>query len=111
MSGSILRRLVLLLTTVAFVLATALPSNVSALAMPMEKPCSGCASKAPAGNDVGTMACGALACAGIAVGLPARPMLHHPALTKLAYTPAADLKIVSAAPAPDPFPPRPVILG
>jgi hypothetical protein len=100
-----------MLTAVAFVLAASLPSAVPALAMPMEKPCSGCADKAPGGNDPGKMVCGALACAGVAIGLPTLPIPYQPAFAELIHLSATRPETIGAAPAPDPFPPRPVILG
>jgi hypothetical protein len=102
--------LTLLLTAVAFVLATSLPNTAPASAMPTGKPCSGCADKAPAGNDLGKMMCGALACAGVAIGLPARPMPYQPAFAKLTYMSAPARETIGAVPAPDPFPPRPIVL-
>lgn len=111
MSGSVLRRLILLLTAFGFVLATLLPSAMSASAMPMEKACAGCAEKAPAANNLGKLPCAALSCAGIAIALPARQAPYIPVAAALAYLPGPAADIVGVSPLPDPHPPRPPVLG
>ncbi len=111
MSGSIFRHLALLFVAAAFVLATALPNSVSAMAGPPETPCRNCPDKAPAGSDLGKMACGALACAGVAIGLPVRHAPYLPAFSTLAYSLDTAPEIIGAAPMPDPYPPRPIVLG
>ena len=118
MGRSVFKRLMLVLTAAALVLATALPSSVSAMQMRagtammggMENPCSDCPDKAPASNDPGKMACGALACTGIAIALPARQAPYLLAFGKLVYSPSPVLEAVGTSPAPDPFPPRPTVL-
>jgi hypothetical protein len=115
-AGSILRRLTLLLSALAFVLATALPNAVSARAMPASMPCGHCPDKAPAGSgktggDLGKMVCGALACAGVAVGLPARQAPYLPAFAKLDRAPDFVPAIIGITPIPEPYPPRPIVLG
>ncbi len=116
MAGAVFRRLILLLAAVAFVLATALPSAASATAMPAEMPCGHCPDKAPSGTgqsggDLGKMACGALACAGIAIGFPARYAPYLPAFGWLGYSPNTVPEIIGGSPLPDPYPPRPIVLG
>ncbi len=108
MAGSILRRVTLLLAAAAFLLATALPgASVSAAPMPAARHCGDCA---PAKRDPGKMACGALACVGVAVGLPALHASYLPAYATLIYAPAPVAQTIGAAPSPDPFPPRPIAL-
>lgn len=119
MGRSVFKRLMLVLTAAAFVLATAVPSAMSAMQMPagaamaggMAKPCSDCPTKAPASNDIAKMICGALTCTGVTIGLPARQAPYLPAFGKLVYAPKPIVKAVGASPAPDPFPPRPTVLG
>ena len=114
--ASIAKRLILILTAVAFVFATALP--IGAMSMPdaaamtggTENPCSDCPDKAPVSGDVTKMACGALACAGVAIGLPARQAPYLPAFARHAYPTKAVLEPVGASPTPEPFPPRPTVL-
>ncbi len=79
-------------------------------------PCGHCPDRAPAGSgktggDLAKMACGALACAGVAVGLPARPAPYLPAFAKLDRAPDFVSAISGVAPIPDPYPPRPIVLG
>ncbi len=87
----------------------AMPASVRA--MPAETPCGHCPDKAPTGGDLGKMACGALACAGVTIGLPARHAPYLPAFAKFAYAAGFVPAIVGAPPTPDPYPPRPVVLG
>jgi hypothetical protein len=110
-AGSILRRATLLLTAVAFLLVTVLPNAISVRAMPAQTPCEHCPDKAPTGGNLGKMACGALACAGVTIGLPARHAPYLPAFAKFAYAAGFVPAIVGAPPTPDPYPPRPVVLG
>lgn len=109
--GGFFRRLILVLTAVAFVLAAMPTSGVSAMPMPVATPCGHCPDKAPAGGDLGKMAYGALACAGAATGLAAMTTSYAPAFARLAYAPTPSPVTIGAAPAPDPFPPRPIVLG
>jgi hypothetical protein len=117
--NSILRRSALLLTAVAFLLATALPIPVPATAMPTETmqgmampgaPCTNCPDKAPK-SDLGKMACGPLACAGAAIGLAAVTTSYAAAFAHLAYASTPAPVTIGAAPMPDPYPPRPIVLG
>lgn len=118
MGASLFKRLVLVLTAAAFVLATALPSAASAMQMSagagmvggMTTPCSGCPDKVPASGDLGKMACGALSCAGVAIGLPIRQAPYLPAFGKLVYSPKAMLETAGVLVSPDPFPPRSIVL-
>lgn len=114
-----LRRLLLVLTAVALVLATALPGT--AQAMPMTggatiaegpgQPCDDCPTKAPA-SDSGSkmMPCGALACAGAVLALPAPAVLGVPVAVAVEYGVGVPSPPRSRALAPDPFPPRPALL-
>lgn len=109
MGRSILKRLTLLLAVVAFVWATALPSRtVSAAPMPQGKHCGDCPLVK---GGLGKMACGALACAGVAVGLLAKHASYLPMPSALVYAAKPVPETLGAAPAPDPFPPRPAVPG
>ena len=118
MGASRLKRLTLVLTAVAFVLATALPNSLAAARMAgggamvgsVEEPCSNCPGKTPAGNDIAPMACGALACTGVAIGLPTHAVPSLPAGGALGYPPRPVVETVGLSPAPDPFPPRATVL-
>ncbi len=118
MGASLFKRLMLVFTAAAFMLATALPSSLNAMQMHtstammagMEKPCSDCPDKAPASKDLDRMTCSALACVGVAIGLPARQAPYLPAFGKLVYSPRLVLETLGASLAPDPFPPRPLVL-
>ena len=108
----VLKRLLLLIAAFAFVMATSLPAAVAASAMAPAKSCPHCPDKAPAKSDCGKMACGALACAGVALGLPTPSTPSSAAaFAKRTYDVVGHRILIGAAPAPDPFPPRPIVLG
>lgn len=116
MPGYFLRRLIILSTAVAFVLAMALPGAVPAMAATAPMPCANCPdtgsnSTGQPGGDLAKMTCNALACAGVAVALPARQISYLPAFAKLVYAAAFGHAISGTAPLPDPYPPRPIVLG
>jgi hypothetical protein len=115
------RRLLLVLTALAFVLATALPGTASAMPMTPggsvmagdfgHQPCGDCPTKVPA-SDSGTkmMPCSALACSGAVVGLPAPTVLGEPIAVALEYTARVPTSHRGRTLPPDPFPPRPSLL-
>lgn len=113
MDASVLKRLLLVLTAVAFVFATVLPNCVGATQMhdgmamtaPMTTPCADCPDKVPA-NEFAKM-CGALACAGL-VALPVRQVTCLPEFGKFLYPPSVVQYSLGISLAPDPFPPKPV---
>ncbi|GAV35102.1 hypothetical protein ROTAS13_02774 [Roseomonas sp. TAS13] len=119
MGMPVLRRLLLVLTALAFVLATALPGTASAMPMPggtttaggPGQSCGDCAAKAP-GGDGGAkmMPCSALACLGAFVGLPAPAVLSAPVAVAFEYAVGAPAGQRGRALPPDPFPPRPTTL-
>lgn len=119
MGTPVLRRLLLVLTVFAFVLATALPGAAQAMSMPggatmagsSGQPCDDCPTKAPA-SDSGTrmMPCGALACSGLVVALPAPAAPHLPAAGVVEYAVGVPVPPRGRALPPDPFPPRPALL-
>jgi hypothetical protein len=119
MGTLLLRRLLLLLTALAFVLAGALPG--SALAMPMPggamvagssgHPCDNCPDEAHSGQPAAKiMPCGALACAGVVAALPTPVAPAVPFFAVVRYPAQASTDQTSVALPPDPFPPRPVFL-
>lgn len=120
MGTPVLRRLLLVLTALAFVLATALPGTARAMPMPdgammagsSGQPCDDCPPKAPA-SDSGTkmMPCIAFACSGAAVGLPVPTVLGAPVAVAFEYAALAPAGRPGRTLPPDPFPPRPTLLG
>jgi len=107
----------LLLTAVAFMLATVLPASVIAMPMPNDamtggavKPCADCPNKPPLKDHGAKMGCGALACAGVVVALPARQPPFLLSFAAIGYSQGPLLRRPGAPPAPDPFPPRPTVL-
>lgn len=103
-----LRGAIVLVAAIALVLATALPRAPLSAGPTAAKHCAGCP---PVRGDLGKMACGAPACAGIAVGLPAQNALYLPGSSVLIFRPNRASPMVGAAPSPDPGPPRPALLG
>jgi hypothetical protein len=113
---SAVRQILLLLTAVAFMLATVLPASVIAMPMPNDamtggagKLCTDCPDKTPL-KDGNKMGCGALACAGVAIALPARQPPFLLSFAAIGYSQGPLLSRPGAPPAPDPFPPRPTVL-
>jgi hypothetical protein len=108
----VLRRLTLVLTAIAFVLTATLPSAAWTMATPAQAFCAHCPDKAAGRTgDLGKMVCGALACAGVAIALPARPTLCLRAFATLTYAPEFVAAIDGAPSAPDPYPPKALALG
>jgi hypothetical protein len=106
---------------IAFVVALAVTMPVSARAMPMPtaeggmatgQPCQNC----PQPDQTGNMnpdkmpACQALACAGTLAMLPTPALSHWRVQFRVAYPHASPARWADAAPAPAPFPPRPIVL-
>lgn len=113
---SMLRRLSHVLLALVIALATTLP--VGAHAMPamagmtgsgMQQHCPDCPHE-PGTNSDKMPACPILACAG-AVALLATPTLpYQRVLLRAAYPAALPLHWLAEPSAPDPFPPRPIVL-
>lgn len=122
MGKTLLRRLLLVLTALAFMLGTALPG--AALAVPdsaatgdlastgssaqAHDPCPGKIPSGPAGSKV--LLCGGVACVGAMVGV-ASPLLFDLRFhVELEYPVQTYLGLAGLLLPPDPFPPRMTIL-
>ena len=101
------------------VLAATVPVGVHAMPMPpavsgmtADQPCPRCPSHRQSGDtNSGKMpACQILACAGPLVMLPAPVLAYQQAFLRVAYLMAPPARWADARPAPDPFPPRPIVL-
>jgi hypothetical protein len=109
-----LRRLTRVLLAFMIAVTATLPASVRAMPMPadmsgaaMPQHCPSC----PSGMTPGKMpACPILACAGAVAMLPAPALLPQRILLRAVYLMAPPARWTAAAPAPDPFPPRPIAL-
>ncbi len=118
MGMPVLRRLLLVLTALAFVLVTALPGTASAMPMPGGavmaaglQPCGDCSAWAPASTGGTKMVpCSALVCSGAFFGLPASTVLGMSVAVTVEYAVVAPASQRGRALPPDPFPPRPIPL-
>lgn len=105
----------------AFVVALAAAVPVGVRAMPMlldaagtvvGQRCPDCAQHAGTSSHPGQMpACQVLACAGAVATLPAPVLLPGRIVLRTAYAMALPTRRTGTAPAPEPLPPRPVVLG
>ncbi len=105
----------------AFIVALAATMPVGVHAMPMpsalngmaaQQPCPSCPQHPLTGHmNPGAMpACQILVCAGPLAMLPAPVLAHGKAFLWVAYVKAAPARWTDAVPAPEPFPPRPIVL-
>jgi hypothetical protein len=108
---------VLIAFIVAF--AVALSAGVRATPMPgdmmgnaVDQPCQHCPQPhQPGSTTPGKMpACQALACISAIAVLPSPVLVPGRAFLRAAYVSPALARLAGAEPAPDPFPPRPVVL-
>jgi hypothetical protein len=104
---------------IAFVVALAVTMPVGARAMPTapdgmatDQPCQNCPQRDQTGNmNPDKMPpCEALVCAGALAMLPTPAVSHWRVQFRIAYPLAPPAHWVDATPAPDPFPPRPIVL-
>lgn len=115
---SMLRRLPHVLLALVIALATTLPAGASAIpAMAgmtgtgMQQHCPGCLHEPLGGTNPDKMlACPILACAGAVAMLAAPALPYQRVLLRTAYPAALPLHWVAEPSAPDPFPPRPIVL-
>jgi hypothetical protein len=110
---------------IAFLVALGLAMPAGAIAMPMpgttmsmgtakaiDRPCQHC----PQPHQPGSASpdkmptCQALACISASAVLPSPMLLPGRMLLGTAYVSAVPARLAGAAPAPDPFPPRPIVL-
>jgi hypothetical protein len=103
----------LLLATAALAPALAMPSpDGAAVPSVIGARCADCAAKSPAGQcGAKLIACSPLACAGITLALPLPAGWHKMPMQPRVYTEAVLTRLPGIAPAPDPFPPKPISLG
>lgn len=107
------RRVMCVLIALVVTLAT-VPIGARAMPMPqtsggMDQPCHNC----PTGNntpDKMPPVCQALACAGVLAMLPEPARVPERVQFRIFYAPVPSAHWAAAAPAPDPFPPRPIVL-
>jgi len=122
MGTTLLRRLLLVLTALAFMLGAALPGV--ALAVPDEAAVGGlaspgsaapphdpCSDKSPSGTAGSKMMpCGGAACAGAMADAASPPLLGRRSHAELEYPAQIYLGLAGLILPPDPFPPRKSIL-
>ena len=118
-SLAMLRRAVHVLIAAVIALAAVMPIGAHAMPMPSaangmaaDQPCPSCPQHRQSGDtNPGKMpACQILACAGPLAMLPAPILAHEQAFLRVAYLMAPPAHWAEARPAPDPFPPRPIVL-
>jgi hypothetical protein len=107
------------LMAVVVALATTLPVSVQAMpmrpavsGMASDQPCSSCPQHRQTGhiNPLQMPPCQILACAGPLAMLLAPAWVHEPAFLRVAYGAALLTCRPDTGPAPDPFPPKPIVL-
>jgi hypothetical protein len=113
------RRVMSVLIALVVILAAA-PSGARAMpvastsgGMAMDQPCQNCPPADQTGDttpDKMPPVCQALACAGVLAMLPERVWVSERVPFRVVYAPVPSARWVDAAPVPDPFPPRPIVL-
>jgi len=103
-------------------LAVAMPANVRAMPMAMfgdhiagmagDQPCRNCSDQHQSGSTAPDKMpiCPAFACITAPAVLPAPAQLTGPIALRADYARLPDARLAGADPAPDPFPPRPIVL-
>ena len=114
-----LRRVTHVLIAVVIALAATMPAGVRAMPMPSavngmaaHQPCPSCPQHPQSGdtNPDKMPACQILACAGSLAMLPTPVLVQEQAFLRVAYLKTPSARWTDARPAPDPFPPRPIVL-
>jgi hypothetical protein len=114
-----LRRVTRVLIALVIALAATMPVGVHAVPMPSalngmaaDQPCPSCPQHPRTGdtNPDKMPACQILACAGPLATLPSPVLVHEQAFFRVAYATAPPARRTEAGPAPDPFPPKPIVL-
>jgi hypothetical protein len=114
MANRVMRALIALVIA----LATTLPVGTHAMPMPSalngmaaDQTCPSCPHPQAGDMNPGNMpACQILACAGPMAMLPAPVLAHRQAFLRVAYVKVPPARWTEAGPAPEPFPPRPIVL-
>jgi hypothetical protein len=119
-SWSVYRRVTCVLIALVVALATTVPLGAWAMPMPpasgvmtVGQPCQNCPQPDQTGNiipDKMPPACQTLACSGVLATLLTPALVPERVQFKVAYAPVPSARWAEAAPAPDPFPPRPIVL-
>ena len=118
-----LRRLALVLMVVVFTQAVMVPGGARATVMPvgttgqttlaqtMPASCGECLPPTHPGTNPDRMpVCHSLACAGPAAVLPTPAVVPARTRLRVAYRLPSPVRWTAASPAPDPLPPRPIVL-
>ena len=112
------KRLTRVLLAFVVALAAAIPVGARAMPMPSDavgtallQHCLGCPQHPGTGSNPDKMpACQILACADAVATLPAPVLLAKRVPLRAAYSAAPPMRWTGSAPAPDPTPPRPIVL-
>jgi hypothetical protein len=115
--SSMFRRAMQVLIALIVVLATTMPVGVHAMPMSSaldrmagHQPCPSCPQPTGHMNPDKMPACQILACAGPLAMLPTPVLAQEQAFFRVAYVKAPPARWTDARPAPEPFPPRPLVL-
>jgi hypothetical protein len=114
-----LRRVTHVLIALIIAMAATMPAGVRAMPMPSaangmaaDQLCPSCPQHPQSGhmNPNKMPACQVLVCAGSLAMLPGSVSVHEQAFLRLAYEKMPPARWTDAGPAPDPFPPRLIVL-
>jgi hypothetical protein len=114
-----LRRITHVLIAVVIALAATMPASVHVMAMPSavngmaaDQPCPSCPQHPQSGdtNPDKMPACQILACAGPLAMQSAPVLVHRQGFLRVVYLKTPPARWIDTGPAPDPFPPRPIVL-
>ena len=106
-----------ILMAVVVVLATAAPASVSTMTMPLatgaaDQGCDLCPHQPMnGGTSDQRLPCSLLACPSPIIALPATALLYVPAFARIEYVVGPPAHNAGVTRAPDPVPPRPILLG
>ncbi|MDQ2805292.1 MAG: hypothetical protein M3Y41_22410 [Pseudomonadota bacterium] len=90
--------------------ARGMPMSADAMGMAIHNGCQTCPHDQTGSNPGKMPACQVLACASVIAVLPVPALLPVRILLYATYLTALPVRWTAAPPAPDPFPPRPVVL-
>jgi hypothetical protein len=111
-----------LLLVLVVALAVAMPVSVRAMPITMagdnmtgmaaDQPCENCPEQHKSGNSAADKmpGCPAVACISTPAVLPILALLHERVAVRADHVWPLDARLAGADPAPDPFPPRPIVL-
>lgn len=117
--STMLRRVTHVLIALIIAMAATMPAGVRAMPMPSavngmaaDQPCPSCPRHPQSGhiNPDKMPTCQVLACAGPLAMLPGPVSVREQAFSRVSYLKAPPARWTDAGPAPDPFPPRPIVL-